>query len=289
MKKRFSIVIILGIIGLVAFQFTPIKLGINAVVTSLKPPRFINTQGTTIATRVTVPEGYTRVTYPKGSFQDYLRHYKLKPSGSKIINYDNTAYFWQMGHIAVLDIPVPKNGLQQCADALIRVRSEYLWSKNRKAEIGFNFTSGHYCSWTKYANGYRPKIKGNNVTFHKTASPNHSKANFYNYLNLIYTYSGTLSLYQELPKITDAKTLKIGDMIIKGGTPGHVAIICDEIINTKGEKRYLLFQGNTPAQSVHLVKNLENTTISPWYTLEHNQTLLVSNYMFTNSEFVRFK
>ena len=61
---------------------------------------------------------------------------------------------------------MPKNGLQQCADALIRIRSEYLWDNNRKDEIGFKFTSGHYCSWTKYAEGYRPKINGNKVTFH---------------------------------------------------------------------------------------------------------------------------
>lgn len=289
MKKILSFIILLCTLSLIAYQFKPVKLGVNAVATTIKPTDFINEEGTTIATRVKVPEGYKRAAYPDGSFQDYLRHYKLKPSGSSIINYDNTEYFWQMGHIGILDIPVPANGLQQCADALIRVRSEYLWNNNRKNEIGFNFTSGHYCAWTKYAEGYRPKISGNQVTFLKTAATDYSKANFYNYLNLIFMYSGTLSLYHELPKITNTKTLKIGDMLIKGGSPGHIAIICDEIVNAQGEKRYLLFQGNTPAQSVHLVKNLEDTSISPWYKLERHQVIPVSNYIFTNSEFVRFK
>ena len=81
---------------------------------------------------------------------------------------------------------MPKNGLQQCADALIRIRSEYLWDNQRKDEIGFNFTSGHYCSWKQYAKGYRPKIKGNKVTFHKSASIDHSKENFYNHSHLNY-------------------------------------------------------------------------------------------------------
>ena len=88
---------------------------------------------------------------------------------------------------------------------------------------------------------------------------------------------------------TSIKDLKIGDMLIRGGTPGHVAIICDEIINENGEKRFLLFQGNTPAQSVHLVRNLEDSKMSPWYDLKMNAIIPVSNYTFSNSKFVRFK
>lgn len=61
-------------------------------------------------------------------------------------------------------------------------------------------------------------------------------------------------------------------------------------LSTKnGEKKYLLFQGNTPAQSVHLVKNLEDSNFSPWYTLEINKTIPVSNFTFNSAKFVRFK
>ena len=260
------------------------------VVTALvSKPGLINKDSLTIVSRVNVPVGYKRVTYPKGSFEEYLRNYKLKPYGSKIINYDGSTYFWQQGHIGILEIPVPENGLQQCADALIRVRSEYLWDTDRQDEIGFNFTSGHHCSWEKYAAGYRPKIEGNKVSFHKTAGTDASQESFYRYLNLIYTYAGTLSLYHELPRIEDTQDLKIGDMLIKGGSPGHIVMICDEIVNGNGEKLYLLFQGNTPAQNVHLVKNLEEPSISPWYKLEKDVVIPVSNYTFQSSKFVRFK
>lgn len=273
----------------VVLQFEPIKETVQMLVPSAEKTDLIHKDSLTIKSRVTVPEGFQRVSYPDGSFQQYLRNYRLKPYGSKIINYDGTDYFWQGGHIGVLEVPVPKNGLQQCADALIRIRSEYLWNNNRKDEIGFNFTSGDYCSWNSYADGYRPKINGNSVSFHKTVSKNNSKTNFYKYLNLIYTYSGTLSLYTELPKINDVKDLKIGDMLIKGGSPGHIAMICDEVINANGDKLYLLFQGNTPAQSVHLVKNLEDDRISPWYQLKKDAVIPVSNYTFGDSKFVRFK
>ena len=287
MKKLFLFVIIFLLV-LVAYQYEPVKRAAEMVITSSTPSNLINKEGTTIATRVNIPKGFKRVDYPKGSFQEYLRNYKLKAFGSKIINYDGSEYFWQRGHIGILEVPVPENGLQQCADALIRIRSEYLWDHNRKDEIGFNFTSGHHCSWKDYANGYRPKIKGNKVSFNKTATANHSKTNFYKYLNLIYTYAGTLSLFHELPKVDNASNLKIGDMLIVGGSPGHIVMLCDEVVNKKGEKMFLLFQGNTPAQSVQLVKNLEDSNISPWYKLEKGAIIPVSNYTFNDAKFVRF-
>ncbi|WP_303317082.1 DUF4846 domain-containing protein [Flavivirga abyssicola] len=291
MKRLLISILTLAVVGIVILQLRRVKSAAKSFVTTLETPGFslLNKDSLTIKSRVNAPDGYKRVQYPKGSFQDYLRNYKLKTFGAKVINYNGSEYYWQDGHIGILNIPVPKNGLQQCADALIRVRSEFLWDNNRKKDIGFNFTSGHYCSWLKYAEGYRQKIHGNRVTFHKSASKNHSKENFYKYLNLIYMYSGTLSLYNELPKIEDAKNLKIGDMLIKGGSPGHIVMICDEVINNKGEKLYLLFQGNTPAQSVHLVKNLEDSDISPWYQLKKDAVIPVSNYTFMSSKFVRFK
>ncbi|MFK7833065.1 MAG: DUF4846 domain-containing protein [Winogradskyella sp.] len=288
MKKGLLIVFLLLALGLLAFQLQPVKKAVDTVTAIIETPNLINKDSLTIESRVNIPVGYKRVDYPKGSFENYIRRYKLKPFGSKIINYDDSEYFWQGGHIGILDIPVPKNGLQQCADALIRIRSEYLWDTNRKDEIGFKFTSGHYCSWTKYAEGYRPKINGNKVSFHKTALANGSKENFYKYLNLIYMYSGTLSLYNELDAIK-AEDLKIGDMLIKGGSPGHIVMLADEVVNDNGEKLFLLFQGNTPAQSVHLVKNLEDSDISPWYHLEDDATIPVSNYTFSSAKFVRFK
>ena len=252
-------------------------------------PDLINKKGDSVSTRVKTPKGYTRVVYPKGSFQEFIQNYPLKKYGSKVINYDGSEYFYQSGHVGILEVSVPKNGLQQCADALIRLRSEYLWKMNRKSKIGFEFTSGHYCSWLRYAEGYRPKVKGNKVTFHKTANKDFSKANFYRYLNLIYTYSGTLSLYHELPKVTSEKNLQVGDMLVYPGTPGHIIMIVDEVKNRQGEKRFILAQGNTPAQSVHLLKNPNGGKFNPWYELKLNTYIEVPGYYFNKAKFIRFK
>ncbi len=289
MKKKLIILAVLAIVIISAFQIKAVRPAITAVKTVFVEPDLINKKGDSVSARVKTPKGYTRVQYPKGTFQEFIQNYPLKPFGTKVINYDSSEYFYQSGHIGVLDVSVPKNGLQQCADALMRLRSEYLWQTNKKSKIGFEFTSGHYCSWQKYAEGYRPKVKGSKVSFHKTATQDFTKRNFYKFLNLIYTYSGTLSLYNELPKVTSAKNLKVGDMLVNPGTPGHIIMIVDEVKNAAGEKRFILAQGNTPAQSVHMLKNPNDTQTNPWYELKMNAYVEVPGYYFNKAKFIRFK
>lgn len=292
MKK---ILIILLLVGLPTYYFlanTESGQKVTAVAKATVASSnvdYIHKEGAIVKDRVITPEGFERITYSAGSFQSYIQNYKLKPYGAKVINYDGSEYFLQTGHVGVLEIPVPKNGLQQCADALIRIRAEYLWENNRKDEIGFNFTSGHYCSWKKYAEGYRPKIKGSKVSFHKTASANSSKENFYKYLNLIYTYSGTISLFHEMPKVAAVNDLEVGDMLIYAGSPGHVVMIVDAAKNEKGDKIFIIAQGNTPAQNVHMLKNVTDDDLSPWYQFEMGAFTEIPAYYFEEARFVRFK
>ncbi|HBR53409.1 MAG TPA: hypothetical protein DEA82_04180 [Flavobacteriaceae bacterium] len=288
MRKVVGILFILGLF----FYFVFTKKGSlvqNAAFSYLVEPSLIKENGMTISERVLPPENFRRKQYPDNSFSAYIQKYPLLAYGAKVVNYDGNDYSYQQGHVGVLDVPVPANGLQQCADALIRLRAEYLWEQGRKDEIGFNFTSGHHCSWRKYAEGYRPKVNGNKVSFHKTAASNHSKENFYKYLNLIYMYAGTQSLYDELTHVETAGQLEVGDMVIKPGFPGHVVMIADKVIDANGKNLFILAQGNTPAQSIHVLKNLEDMRMSPWYELELHTSLEIPTYYFNRIEFVRFK
>ena len=288
MKKY--IFILLGI-GLVSFLFFTRKGEVikDTALTYVTTPDYINKEGNTVASRTIVPDGFKRAVYKAGTFPKYLQDYTLKNYGAQVINYDGNPYMYQAGHVGVLEVPVPSNGLQQCADALMRIRAEYLWNTNEKSKIGFNFTSGHYCSWAKYAEGYRPKINGNKVSFHKTAGADASKKNFYKYLNLIYTYAGTQSLYSELPKISEVKKLEVGDMLVTPGFPGHIIMIVDKVTNENGDNLFIFAQGNTPAQSVHIIKNPSDLSLSPWFELEINAPLQIPTYYFNTSQFIRFK
>ena len=288
MKK---VILGLVIIGVCYFFFGTKKGKIikNVAISYAISPDLINEEGATVIDRIKLPENFRRKTYSEGSFQRYIQNYPLKPFGAKVVNYDGQDYAYQAGHVGVFMLPVPDNGLQQCADALIRLRAEYLWEQNRKNEIGFNFTSGHYCSWTKYAEGYRPKISGSRVSFAKTARADSSKDNFYRYLNLIFMYSGTQSLYDELPEIDSIAKVEVGDMLIYPGSPGHVIMVADIAKDQNGRKLLIFAQGNTPAQSVHLLKNPNDSGLSPWYEIELGQYLEIPTYYFNEVKFVRFK
>jgi hypothetical protein len=288
MKKFFFSIVIAT--AMVYFFFSKEgKVLKNVAISYVTPVNYLNEEGSSVSERIKAPVGYKKAVYPEASFQTYLQQYKLKIYGSKIINYDGKPYVYQAGHVGIFELPVPTNGLQQCADALIRIRAEYLWDNNRKDEIGFNFTSGHKCSWKKYAKGYRPKVNSSKVTFHKIAAANNSKENFYRYLDLIFMYSGTQSLFDELPTVNASEELEVGDMLIYPGSPGHIVMIVDMAVNSEGKKLFILAQGNTPAQNVHLLKNLNDSSINPWYELELNQYLEIPTYYFNNTKFVRFK
>ncbi|EDM44163.1 hypothetical protein SCB49_04020 [unidentified eubacterium SCB49] len=288
MKKY---ILALVLIGAVSFLFFTKKGQIvkDTALTYVSTPNYIQREGNTVTSRILVPDGFKRAYYEPGTFPKYLQDYALKEYGTKVINYDGKPYVYQAGHVGVLEVPVPSNGLQQCADALMRLRAEYLWDTGQKSKIGFNFTSGHYCSWLKYAEGFRPKINGNKVTFHKTAGADASKKNFYKYLNLIYTYAGTQSLYSELPKVSEVDQLEVGDMLVTPGFPGHIIMIVDKATNANGNNLFIFAQGNTPAQSVHILKNPSDTTISPWFELEMGAALQIPTYYFNKSQFIRFK
>lgn len=287
--RKLVLILALGGIGYFLFGTNTGKTVTHVVKSTIVKTSYLNPEGLTVESRITLPEGYSRVPQNPGSFGAYLRSYPLLASGSQVINYTGKPYVYQSGHVGVLDLEVPSNGLQQCADALIRLRAEYLWETNKQDQIGFNFTSGHYCSWSKYAEGYRPIINGNSVRFSKSANADSSKANFYNYLNLIYTYSGTQSLHDELIHIDNPQDIQIGDMLVYPGFPGHIIIVADQIVNNQGKKLLIFAQGNTPAQSVHLLKNLDNTAISPWYEYPEDLSFSIPTYTFSSYVFVRFK
>lgn len=101
-------------------------------------------------------------------------------------------------------------------------------------------------------------------------------------------YAGTQSLYDELQAIESLSEVEVGDMIIYPGFPGHVVMIADKAINEKGEILFILAQGNTPAQSVHMLKNLNDSQISPWYNLELGAYLEIPMYYFNETKFIRF-
>ena len=94
-----------------------------------------------ILNRVEVPNGYERVETIPGSFADWLRHLPLKKGNPPIRYYNGREKILQDAHYAVVDIDVGDRDLQQCADAVIRLRAEYLYAAGLYDSIAFNFNA----------------------------------------------------------------------------------------------------------------------------------------------------
>ena len=249
----------------------------------------INKDKNTIRERFSPPEGYVWVEEKPDSFGYFIEHFKLKPYGTQILRYDGVPVTTQDLHEAVFDIDTGDKDLQQCADAAIRMRAEYLYRAKRFDEIRFHFTSGDLLSWNDYKNGTRALVKGNSVSFRKTAAFDDSYQSFRNYLDLIFNYAGTISLNKETKPVIKNSDLKTGDILITPGSPGHIVFISGVCENRDGERLFLLSEGFTPAQSVHVLSNPFNRYTTPWYDLDVNAPeTRTARYFFKPTNFRSF-
>jgi hypothetical protein len=268
---------ILAILSLLSFSC---KKEIQPLTTNLSPVE------NTIKSRISVPNGYTR-DIPVDPWQNYLQNLELLPGNPQILDYTGNPVADQDSHIAIINLDVGKKDLQQCADAIIRIRAEYLFKNKKYSDIKFHFTSGDLYKWTDHANGIRPEVKGNQVQFIKKKKKDDSYANFKNYLNYVFMYAGTISLNRYQKKVSRNSPLQIGDIIIKAGSPGHAVLIVDRA--KKGEKYvYLLAEGYTPAQSIHILDS-KKSKIHPWFKISNSGSVSSSRYYFSNPDIVRFQ
>lgn len=218
--------------------------------------------GVTIEQRFAPPEGFTRVELEQGSFGAWLRGLPLKPDGSPVFLHDGALKRPQTVHAAVIDIDVGTKDLQQCADGVMRLRAEWLYGTGKAKEVTFNDTGkGAPISFKSWAAGERPKPKGNALIWSPTAKADDSRASFRQYLDTVFVWAGTSSLEKQL-KVRPLAELAPGDVVIKGGFPGHAVIVLD--VAKKGDAtRVMLAQSYMPAQNLHVLKQADGDVWFP--------------------------
>ena len=241
----------------------------------------------TIEERFEPPVGYQRLNQSKKSFGAWLRTLPIRPGRPLVRLHNGQLKGNQDAQIAVIDIDVGKKDLQQCADAAMRLRAEYLWAANRQSDVCFRYTSGDAASWSDWSKGIRPRINKNKVIWSKRAKPNTAYKNFRKYLDSVFMYAGTFSLSKELKRVREPSKVMPGDVFIRGGFPGHAVIVLDVVTDKKGNRKFLLGQSYMPAQEIHVLKNPKHRT--PWYSAQDSGRLQTPEYEFTYSDLRRFQ
>ena len=246
----------------------------------------VNPDGMTIETRYNVPAGYKRVAIEKGSFGYFLRNQKLKPYGEKALYYNGQAKRSEGIYDSVIDVEIGDRDLHQCADAIMLIRAEYFYQKKEYDKINFNFVSGFNAQYSKWMQGYRinPNGKG---SYYKKAFPSNTYKDFRSFMNIVFGYAGTLSMEKEM-KPQSLENMKIGDVFIMGGSPGHAVIIVDMAENDKGEKIFMLAQSYMPAQQTQILINPADRNMGVWYSLKGKTVLETPEWRFPLEKLRKF-
>ncbi len=247
-------------------------------------------QEETISSIISLPSGFERTNVEVESFAEFLRTLPLKPQGSKVHYFNGQIKEPEDIYIAVVDLDVGDRDLQQCADAVMRLRGEYLFKHGKYDQIHFNFTSGDTAKFNSYAMGYRPRVSGNDVSWYKRADEDYSYENFRNYMTMVFEWAGTYSLSREMEDVKRLGQMDIGDVFIFGGFPGHAVIVVDMAYKQlTGERIFLLAQSYMPAQEIQILCNNNNRDLSPWYLLKDSGMLYTPEWNFEFSNLKRFK
>jgi hypothetical protein len=207
------------------------------------------------------PPGFTTVS--DHDFGRWLQKLPLKKNNTVYL-YNKQPKRNQLAHVAVLDIPVGNKNLQQCADAVMRLRATYFFTGKQYDHIRFYDNNGR-C--------YQCPVTSNEKIFEQ-------------YLEKVFVACGTLSLEKQLKPVKKLQDIQAGDVFIKGGSPGHALIVVAVAANAKGNKMYMLAQSYMPAQEIELLKN--PTGNSPWYSVREGQPIETPEWTFLCTQLKRW-
>jgi hypothetical protein len=235
--------------------------------------------------RLAPPAGFVREDAPAGSFAAWLRGLPLKPGRPPVRLFDGRLKANQEAHHAVVDIDVGTRDLQQCADAVMRLRAEYLYAIGAIDRVRFEVTNGEPASLARWIAGDRPVLRGGALAWTRSAPPDGSYASARRFFDVVFTYAGSASLARQLP-VADRRELRAGDVFIQGGFPGHAVLVVDTASGPGGRRAFALAQSYMPAQEIHVLRNPRSG--GPWYDLDDGDELVTPEWTFGAGALRRF-
>lgn len=209
-------------------------------------------QGPTIRTEVEVPEGFARV--ETDDWGGWLNNLPVREEGAPVRLLDGQPKRNQNWHYRVIDLDVLP--MQECADTLMRLRAEYLLSRGETFRFsGMSFSKG-------------------------------KRAAFEQFLGRMFARKGTFNLAGDLRRPPERRVL-VGDMLVQGGSPGHVVMVVD-VVQRGSQRKLLLANGFMPAQDFHVIRHRNGGV---WYDeqdLQGGMYVPVGGLTFTWEDLRRF-
>jgi Domain of unknown function (4846) len=227
----------------------------------LKSNRIFNPYPTIAA--IPLPPGFKRLNTDSNSFAQWLLRTPLKKDKTVYL-FDGTVKRNQAAQYAVLDISTGNKDLQQCADAIMRQRTEFLFASRQFNAIVFYDNDHTACAFT---------------------AP-YTKEHLHQYLQTVFRKCGTASLAKQLHHV-NIKDIQAGDVLIRGGFPGHAVLVMDVAADAAGNKIFMLAQSYMPAQDIHVLVNVDDRS-SPWYHLPQGKQIETPEYVFGVDELKRW-
>lgn len=251
-------------------------------------PDTVDPPGMTVKTRFAPPAGYEREAVAGDAFAAFLRQLPLKAHGVQVRLYDGRVKTNPGVYAAVVDLAIGTRDLHQCADAVIRLRADYLFSRQRYDDIRFCFTSGFPAEYSRWRRGERIAVRGNDARWLRHGRTGDDARSFWRYLETVFAYAGTASLARELQAVPGDDP-EIGDIFIQPGHPGHAVIVVDRAVDReRGRAVFLLAQSYMPAQEIQVLQNPGDAALSPWYAAGFGGTLVTPEWTFRASDRMRF-
>ena len=220
-----------------------------------------------------LPKGFERMAVPENNFGEWLRTVPLKRDNIVRL-YNSTPTERQDLHYAILDISTGNKDLQQCADAIMRLKAEYYFSKKEYTNITFPRGDSKTLSFNAYA------LEHGKCYTHDC---------LLNFMEKVFAQCGTYTV-AAMTKSVPLQTIQPGDVFVKAGAPGHAMIVADVAENKATHQTiYLLAQSFMPAQDMHIVINPTDETLSPWYAVNGNAEIVTPSWAFTAGQLKRWK
>ena len=235
-------------------------------------PALVDTSGYTIESRFIPVKNFSRVAEKSGSFGAWLRKLPLKSISEPVRLFNGKIKTNNNIYVSVIDQDIDPVDLQQCADAVMRLRAEWLFGQKRFTDIHFNFLSdGKPRYFTDFAKG------------------DLSYKSFRKYMKHVFSYANTASLRDELMPVDRISDIRPGDVFIQKASPfGHAVIVTDVIVNKDGAKKYLLSQSYMPAQETQVLINPTESAYSPWYSVS-DKPVITPEWQFEPHDLRRFR